>query len=188
MTAWRIPSRNTIWIELTTIAVAVLLGGCQDRSPVTAPPAIQQTAQPAVEGPGAAYLSVSNLTPVSGSTIVVAGNVRLDDSLTIASYVARLTYDHAALVFLDEVAGSDMMHVVNAQSNQVTIAAASAQGSTSGSLFKLRFRVDDPAGLASLSLAISELNDRQFMSRVGSLKMSQTLRFDRSLVPTRVTR
>jgi hypothetical protein len=170
---------------VVVVAAAAAVAGCRDHQSITAP--VTPPAAPNVAPPHAAYLSVSSLTPEPGSTIVVSANVRLDDSFTVASFVARIDYDPTALYFMEEVTGADMMHVLNAQEKQITVAAASAQGSSSGVLFRLRFRVDKPAGLSSLALAVSELNDPQFKSQLSSLTLPRSLRLDQSLAPIRKT-
>jgi len=167
------------------VLAAAALTGCRDHQPITAP--VIPQAAPDAGAPHTAYISVSNLSPEPGSTIVVSANVRLDEAFTVASFVARIDYDPTALYFMEEVAGADMMHVLNAQEKQITVAAASAQGSSSGVLFRLRFRVDKPAGLASLALAVSELNDPQFKSQLSSVTLARSLRLDQSLAPIRKT-
>jgi hypothetical protein len=173
----------TMRFTLSVLIAAMTVSGCQDRPPIVAP-VIPQPA-PNVASPRTAYLSVSDLTPEVGSTIVVSANVRLDESFTVASFVAQIDYDPTALYFMEEAAGADMMHVLNAQETRITVAAASAQGSSSGVLFRLRFRVDKQDGLKSLALAVKELNDPQFKSQLATVALTPSLRLDRSLAPTR---
>ena len=174
-------------LRLIALVLSTALIGCQDREPIAAPIAPQAPA-PAATLQRVAYISVSDLNPDAGSTIVVVGNVGVSDSLSVASFVARLAYDPTTLHYLDEVQLPDMMRVVNPQEKQITVAAASATGSSDGRLFKVRFRVDNPAGLASLGLSLDEMNDRQFNSQLSTLTFSPALHLDRSLVPDRVSR
>jgi hypothetical protein len=170
-------------MRLTIIAplAAVMLTACRDRQAITPPAAVVPAAPPSVPAPHSVYLTVSNLAPDIGSEIVVAANVRLDNSISVASFLAHLDYDATMLTYMGEDPGSDMMHVVNPQVKQITVAAASAQGSASGVLFRLRFRVDDPAGLGSLSLRLDDLNDVNYQSQVASMRLLPTLLLDRSL-------
>src|SRR4051812_41092262 len=105
----------------------VAVAACGDRDVVAADPA--QSPSPTVMAPRSVYLSLSNVTPEPGAIIVVAANVKLDDSFAIASFVARLGFDPTTLEYLGEEPGADMMHVINAIDRQITVAAASAQGS-----------------------------------------------------------
>jgi hypothetical protein len=161
--------------------LALVLIGCRDRQPATAP--VTPAPPPNLAPPHSAYLSISDLTPAAGSIIIVAAKVRLDDAFTVASFVAQLGYDASALTYLGEEPGSEMMHVVNAQANQITVAAASAQGSSSEVLFTLRFRVAKPAGVSSLAFSLSELNDGQYQSQIAALKMAPSPLLDRKLTP-----
>ena len=172
-------------IPVIALALSALLIGCQERQPVTAP----ATPAAPVPPPSAlhdAYLSVSTLTPEAGGTVVVAGTVGLGGSLSVASFVAHLDYDASALHFMNEIELPDMMRVVNPLAGQVIVAGASSTGSANGRLFKLRFRVDNPAGLGSLALRVTELNDREFISQLAAIKTSPALRLDPTLVSTRL--
>jgi hypothetical protein len=166
-------------LRLMMSSMALVLIGCRDQQPATAP--IIPSPPPNVAAPHSAYLSISDLTPEPGSVVVVAAKVRLDDAFAVASFVAQLGYDASALTYLGEEPGSEMMHVVNAQAKQITVAAASAEGSSSGVLFALRFRVEKAGGVGSLALSLSELNDAQYHSQVAALKMSPSLSLDRTL-------
>lgn len=176
-------------MRLTLIVplAAAMLVACRDRETIVAPAAVVPATPPSVPVPHSVYLSVSSLTPEIGSEIVVSANVRLDNAFSVASFLARLDYDATMLTYAGEEPGSDMMHVVNPQVKQITVAAASAQGSTSGVLFRLRFRVDDPAGLSSLNLVLNDLNDVNYQSQVSSVTLVPTLRLDRALL-SRVAR
>ena len=173
-------------LQLGAFMLSAALAGCTDRQPI-AEPILPQAPAPSPVRQRDVYLSVSDAAPEAGSTIIVAANVGVGDSLSVASFVARLAYDASALHFMGEIEIPDMMRVVNPQATQVIVAAASASGSSADRLFKLRFRVDNPAGLKSLSLTIDEMNDRQFNSQLSVLKLSSSLRLDRALVSGRVT-
>lgn len=164
---------------LTALVLTIALTGCQDRerpvaptAPGTAPATLQRVA----------YLSVSDLAPEAGSTIVVTGNIGAGDSLAIASFKVRVAYDAKALHYLGDVELPGMMRVVNAQDAEIVVAGASGNGSADGRLFAMRFRVDEAAGLKSLALSIDELNDTDFKSRLPSLKQDPRLQLDRKAV------
>lgn len=167
---------------LTALVLTIALTGCQDRerpiaptAPGNAPATLQRIA----------YLSVSDLTPEVGSTIVVTGNIGAGDSLAIASFKVRVAYDAKALYYLGDVELPGMMRVVNAQDAEIVVAGASASGSADGRLFAMKFRVDDAAGLKSLGLSIDELNDTDFNSRLPSLKQDSRLQLERKVVSGR---
>ena len=164
---------------LTVLILTMALTACQDRerpvaptAPSTAPASMQRIA----------YLSVSDLTPAVGSTITVTGNIGAGDSLAIASFKVRLAYNAKALHYLGDIELPGMMRVVNPQPAEIVVAGASGEGSADGRLFAMNFRVDDAAGLTSLALAVDELNDTNFNSRLPSLKQDSRLQLDRKLV------
>jgi hypothetical protein len=164
--------------SLTVVALCAVLGGCRDQE-MAAPPKTPATTP--TGSARTAFLSVSNLTPTVGSTIVVAGKVDVGDSLPVASFKVRLDYDQRALYYLGAVDLPGMMRVVNAQGSEIVVAGASGSGSNDGRLFAMEFRVDDPAGLESLALFVDELNDVNFNSGLSSLKKESRLRLDRKL-------
>lgn len=166
---------------LTTFALMVGLSGCDRRERFAAPDSMPSAPAPVAQR--VAYISVSDLSPDIGSTIVVAGNVRIGDSLSFSSFRVRLGYDARGLTFLDEVVLPGMMRVVNPQDREVVVAGASSEGSADGKLFALRFRVEDPAALGSLVLMVDELNDRDYTSQVAALTRSSRLLLDKKLLP-----
>jgi hypothetical protein len=132
-----------------------------------------------------AALVVYDLTPTVGNIVVVAGVLPLSDSLTLGSFVARLSYDPSKLHYLGESDPDEMMRVVNPESGKLTIAAAASGGSKTGRLFTFRFRADDPQGMATLVLSIDELNDARYASRLSLIRLASVLRVDKSLAPKR---
>lgn len=170
---------RTHWLA---IALAATLVGCRDVDPVAPlPPDVLSGAV----AQRVTYLSVSDLRPEAGGTVIVGASVGVGDSLSVASFRVRLSYDRDALQFVDAIELPGMMRVVNPQRDEIIVAGASGDESSDGRLFALRFRVEDPDGLKSLALLIDELNDRGFVSKVGVLKQSQRLQLDRTLAPTR---
>lgn len=165
--------------SLTTLVLAIALMGCQDRE---RPAALTAPSTTPAAMPRVAYLSVSDLTPAVGSTIIVTGNIGAGDSDAIASFKVRLAFDAKALHYLGDVELPGMMRVVNPQPAEIVVAGASGEGSADGRLFAMNFRVDDAAGLKSLVLAVDELNDTKFNSRLPSLKQDSRLQLDRKLV------
>jgi hypothetical protein len=170
---------------LTALVLTIALTGCQDRelnvapaAPATGPAPMQRVA----------YLSVSDLAPEVGSTIIVAGNVGVGDSLAIASFKVRLAYDSKALYYLGDVELPGMMRVVNPQVSEIIVAGASGSGSADGRLFAMKFRVDDATGLKSLALSVDELNDTNFNNRLPSLKHDSRLQLERKLAGVRSIR
>lgn len=167
---------------LTALVVTVALTGCLDRERPIAPTA--PATSPAMS-PRVAYLSVSDLAPVAGSTIIVTGNVGAGDSLAIASFKVRVAYDAKALHYLGDVELPGIMRVVNPQQAEIVVAGASGEGSADGRLFAMKFRVDDATGLKSLALAVDELNDTNFNNRLPTLSQDPRLQLDRNLVRIR---
>lgn len=163
-----------------TLALLLALTACDRRERFAAPDTTAAPPPPAALE-RIAYLSISDLSPRVGSMVVVAGNVRIDDSLSVASFRVRLGYDDTALSFLDEIAVPGGMRVVNPQAREIIVAGASAEGSRDGTLFLLRFRVNDPAGLGSLVLAVDELNDARYASHTSALTRSSKLVLDQKL-------
>lgn len=170
------------------VAVGMIVGllamACERRDRLA--PDSTSAAPPATEPERTAYLSVSDLSPDSGATIIVAGNVAVGESISLGSFRVRLAYDTASLAYLDEVAVPGMLRVVNPRPGEVIVVGASSDASTDGRLFTLRFRVADPRGLAALSLAVDELNDGAFTSQVRTVRRSSRLLLDRDLVRGRV--
>lgn len=171
--------------SLTALVLAIALTGCQDRdqtlaptAPSPAPPALQRVA----------YLSVSDLAPRVGSTIIVTANIGAGDSVAIASFKVRLAYDAKTLHYLGDFELPGMMRVVNPQDAEIIVAGASGSGSADGRLFAMRFRVNDAAGLKSLALAVDELNDTNFNSRLPSLRQDPRLQLERKSVAGRSIR
>jgi hypothetical protein len=167
---------------LVSLATLAMLVACRDVAPVAPKPT---AAAPSAVAQRVAYLSVSDLTPEPGAIVVVGARVGVGDSLSLASFRVRLSYDRDALHFVDEVPLPGMMRVVNPQPDQIIVVGASGEESSDGRLFAVRFRVDDAAGLETLALLVDELNDRSFVSRVGVLKQSPRLVLDRKLAPAR---
>ncbi len=132
-----------------------------------------------------AYLSVSDLAPTVGSTVVVAANAGSGDTLAIASFKVRLAYDARALHYLGDIELPGMMRVVNPQGVEIIVAGASGSGSADGRLFAMKFRVVDAIGLKSLALSVDELNDTNFNSKLPSLKYDSRLQLERKLVSVR---
>jgi len=167
------------------ISVAALtLNGCVQHDTPTAPHN-QYPQTPAALNAHEATLTVSDLTPAAGNVVVVAGVLPLSDSLTLGSFVVRLSYDPDKLRYLGESDADEMMRVVNAEPGKLTVAAASAGGSKTGRLFTFRFRADDPHAIATLLLSVDELNDAKYVNRVSLIRLAATPRLDRSLAPKR---
>jgi hypothetical protein len=171
--------------HLTALVLTIALTGCQDRDPSVAPVAPATGPAPMQR---VAYLSVSDLAPEVGSTIIVAANVGVGDSLAIASFKVRLAYDAKALYYLGDVELPGMMRVVNPQASEIIVAGASGSGSADGRLFAMKFRVDDATGLKSLALSVDELNDTNFNNRLPSLKQDSRLQLERKLAGVRSIR
>jgi hypothetical protein len=158
----------------------VVAAACDRRDRLAAPDTSGIPTSP-VAPDGSAYLTVSDLTPPVGASIVVAGTLRVGDSLSLGSYRVRLGFDSTRLHFLEDVTNPDMLRVVNPRADEVVIVGASTKASADGRLFALRFRVDDPAGVNSLVLRIDELNDGEFRNRKDLVMSASTLFVDRSL-------
>jgi hypothetical protein len=159
--------------------LAAVASACDRRDRLAAPDstATQPTTPPA----RSAFLSVSSMSPEPGDTVVIAGTVSLDETLSLGSFRVRLAFDSSALSFVDEVETPGMMRVVHARGADVIVVGAAAGASSDGRLFTLRFRVHDRAGASSLALAIDELNDGSFIDRSRVVTRSSRLMHDPSL-------
>lgn len=172
-------SRGRSYSYAAAAALCIALIGCKDQQVVAAPKA--PIAPPPATPTRAAFLSVSDLSPLVGSTVIVTGNVAIDDSLSLASFKVRLAYDRKTLHYLDAIELPGMMRVINAQASEIIVAGASGSGSTDGRLFAMHFRVDDPAGLETLALYVDELNDIHFNSGLSSVRRESRLHLERQL-------
>src|SRR5689334_20018651 len=143
---------------LALVLMAPFAAACERRDRFAGPDSSSAAQLPSIPA-RSAYLSVSELSPVSGSTIIVTGTLKVSDSLSLGSFRVRLGYDSTRLRYLDEIPNADMMRVVNPQAGDIIVVGASSNPSTDGRLFAFRFQVADPAGINSLVLRIDELND-----------------------------
>lgn len=173
--------------RILLIGALLVASGCAQRDKIPGPHAQYPGEPPAAPVSNhEAALMVSDLKPQPGNLLVVAGTLPLSDSLSIGSFVARLSYDAAKLHYLGESDADEMMRVVNAEQGKLTVAAASGSGSKTGRLFTFKFRVDDPAGLESLMLSMDELNDTKYVSRLSLIHTRATPQLDKTLAPKRV--
>lgn len=166
------------------LAVVIACGmsaGCERRDRLAAPDSAS-TIPPKAQPQRVAYLSVSDLAPEPGATVLVAGTLGVGDTISLGSYRVRLAYDTTRLTYVGEVTLPGMFRVVNPTRGEVVVVGASSETSSDGKLFALRFRVDDPAGLHSLLLRIDELNDGKFSSQMQTVTRSSRLVLDRGLV------
>ena len=162
------------------IVLAALLAGCESRDRLAQPDTI--TARPAPAIPEqSAYLSVSDLSPEPGGIIVVAGTVTVGGDLTLGSFRVRLGYDSTKLHFIDELPAGGIMRVVNPKGGDIVVVGAASGQSMDSTLFAMRLRADDPAGINSLVLRIDELNDGQFKDRKETIIRASKLVLDSSL-------
>ena len=165
---------------LGLILVLAAVAGCDRRDRFAAPDSSSAPETPRLPE-RAAYLSVSDMTPEAGAVIVVAGTLKVSDSLSLGSFRVRLGFDSTKLRFIEEISGPDMMRVVNPQAGDVIVVGASSSPSTDGKLFAFRMRVDDPAGIGSLILRIDELNDIAFRDQRPTVTHAASIVHDRSL-------
>lgn len=155
--------------------------GCERRDRLAAPDSASAV-PPRGQPQRVAYISVSDLAPEPGTTVLVAGTLGIGDTISLGSYRVRLAYDTTRLTYAGEVTLPGMFRVVNPTSGEIIVVGASSGSSSDGKLFALRFRVDDPAGLESLLLRIDELNDGQFSNQMQTVTRSSRLVLDRGLV------
>lgn len=168
-------------MKRTSLLVLVaLLAGCESRDRLAQPDTPRGRPTPAVPEQSA-YLSVSDLSPAAGGSIVVAGTVGAGGGLTLGSFRVRIGYDSTKLHFIDELPASGIMRVVNPTVGDIVVVGAASGQSVDSTLFVLRFRVDDPAGINSLVLRIDELNDGQFKDRKETITRASSLVLDPSL-------
>lgn len=171
-------SRAPILAFVITCAMSM---GCERRDRLAAPDSASAV-PPKGQPQRVAYLSVSDLAPEPGATVLIAGTLGVGDSISLGSYRVRLAYDTTRLTYVGEVTLPGMFRVVNPTRGEVIVVGASSESSSDGRLFTLRFRVDDAAGLQSLGLRIDELNDGQFSSQMQTVTRSSRLVLDRGLV------
>lgn len=167
---------------LSLLMLGVLTVACDRRDRLAAPDST--AAQPTTPPARAAYLSVSDLSPERGDTVVVAGRVTLDETLSLGSFRVRLAFDTSRLNYAGEIATPGMLRVVNSRGADIIIAGATTDASADGRLFTLRFRVRDRAGLNSLALEIDELNDESFADQSRSVTRASRLMHDSTLAPS----
>lgn len=123
-----------------------------------------------------AYLSVSNPAATAGSLVTVTATAQQAANLArVGAFSARLRYDAAGLTFVSESALPSGMRAVNPKSGEIFAAGASSDGFGEGHLFAVTFRVGDPAALASLALAITELNGTDFGNHLAALDIRTQL-------------
>jgi hypothetical protein len=73
------------------------------------------------------------------------------------------------------------MRALNPQPGHIRVAGAAAEGFQDGRLFAVTFKVKDPRGLATIELALDELNGTDFGNRLSTNPGDRTvhLRFTR---------
>lgn len=162
------------------------LAGCE-RQDRLANPDSAVTTTPAPEE-RTAFLSVSDLSPDNGGTVIVAGSVAIGDSTSLGSFRVRLAYDTATLAYVDEVPLPGMMRVVNPTPGEIIVVGATSGTSADGRLFALRFHVRDANGLASLALHVDEMNDGSFTNQAPTVRRASRLVLDRALAPAMTQR
>lgn len=160
------------------IGVALLgaaLVACRDTLPVApeAPRAPEETV---------ARLSLSDPAPLEGTTFVVAVEVRRPaQSPRVASFIARITFDSTALEVVATTPVAGVMTAINATPGFVSAAGATATGIDGAQLFAVRFRALKPGVAGSLTLAMDELNDVTYASRMSGLRVLGAPTIDRTL-------
>ncbi len=166
---------------LALILALVFMSGCDRRDRFAGPDSSSVPEIPPVPA-RAAYLSISDMAPEAGAVVVVAGTLKVGDSLSLGSFRVRLSFDSTKLRFIDDISGQDMMRVVNPLAGDIVIVGASSSASSDGRLFALRMRVDDPAGISSLVLRIDEMNDVAFTDQRATITNAAAIVHDRSLM------
>ena len=149
---------------------ALLLVACEEDTARPTP------APPPASGNGPVVITLSDSAPAQGSVVTIRGQVRPGAGIA-ASYVARMLYDRAGLVYLRDLTRGDGLHAINPQPGLVRIAGASAAGFRDGQLFALEFRVGDPAALRSLELRLEELNGPDFRTALPRVALDRVSRF-----------
>jgi hypothetical protein len=162
------------------LAATAILVGCER----TTQPAARRSPQPLAAAPAkgpASFVTVSDSNPPIGATILVVGNVVSPGG--VGAFRARLSYDTAALAFVDESPVPGMIRAVNPHPGQIVIAGATATPGADPRLFTLRFRVLRGDSFAAVSLDVDELTDGAFVNRARTLTPAQrgAVRLDRTL-------
>ena len=165
---------------IVATASLLLATACERRDRFAAPDTTSATPIASLP-PRSAYLSISDLSPKPGSTVLVAGSLSIGGDLTVGSYRVRLGYDSARLHFVEEVPSPGTMRVVNPRPGDVIVAGAAGGGAADGRLFTLRLRVDDPSAINSLVLRIDELTDTDFTDQKQTVTRASKLILDRTL-------
>ena len=158
-----------------------LLVGCERTTQPAARRSPQAPAAAPPKGP-ASFVTISDSNPTIGATITIVGNVVSPGG--VGAFRARLSYDTAALVFVDESPVAGMMRAVNARPGQIVIAGATAAPAADPRLFALRFRVLRGDAFAGVSLGVDELTDGAFVDHARTLTPAPrgAVRLDRSIV------
>jgi len=144
--------------KLSAIGLMVAGLGCQDepRGLATRPP--EPGATNAVS-----YLTVSDAHPGAGSTITVTANVvRARSAKAIGSFSGHLRYDPGGLSFVAESRLLTGIRAFNPQPGDIRVAGAAAEGFQDDRLFAVTFKVNDLRAVATLELALDEMNATDF--------------------------
>jgi hypothetical protein len=160
----------TLYRSALFLLGALLLAACEQDTAKPTP------APPPAAGNGPVVITLSDSAPAKGSVLTIHAQVRAGAG-TAASYVARLLYDRAGLVYLRDLTASDGLHAINPQPGLVRIAGASTAGFRDGHIFALEFRVNDPAALRSLELRLEELNGPDFRTALPRVALDRVVHF-----------
>ena len=148
--------------RLIAIGFVVVDLGCQDE------PRGLTTTPPETDGSSSVvYLKVSDEAPGVGSTITVTANVvRARVAQAVGSFAGHLRYDASGLTFVGESRLPTGMRAFNPQPGHIRVAGAAAEGFRDGRLFAVTFKVNEPRALATIELALDELNGTDFGDRL----------------------
>ena len=151
-------------IRLTTIGLVAVGAACRDEpgSLVTAPPRTGGTS-PVLS------LTASEEAPRVEATITVTAQATpASGAKAVGSFAGDLRYDSSQLSFVGEARLPSGMRALNPQPGHIRVAGAAAEGFEDGRLFAVTFKVKDPRGLATIELALDELNGTDFGNRLST--------------------
>ena len=141
-------------------AIGFLVGslGCQDdpRGLATTPPETGGTSS-------VFFLTLSDKAPRVGSTVTVTANVApARGAKAIGSFSGHLRYDPGGLSFVAESRLLTGIRAFNPQPGDIRVAGAAAEGFQDDRLFAVTFKVNDLRAVATLELALDEMNATDF--------------------------
>jgi len=111
-------------------------------------------------------VTASDEAPRVEATITVTARAAPAPRKAVGSFAGHLRYDAGGLTFVGESQLPTGMRAFNPQPGHIRVAGAAAEGFRDGRLFAVTFKVNDPRALATIELALDELNGTDFANRL----------------------